>query len=93
MSRKGNCWDNAVAENFFGIIKKEYINQTRFTTRNQAKLDIFDYIECWYNTQRIYSKLDYLTPVEFDALYVNSMVNKVTKFNINVILEEKITQL
>ncbi len=49
MSRKGNCWDNAVAENFFGIMKKEYISQTKFETRNDAKLGIFDYIEAWYN--------------------------------------------
>ena len=57
MSRKGNCWDNAVAENFFGIIKKEYINQTRFTTRNQAKLGIFDYIEGWYKIEEKIAQL------------------------------------
>lgn len=45
MSRKGNCWDNAIAENFFSIIKKEYIYQTKFATRNEARLGVFDYIE------------------------------------------------
>lgn len=49
MSRKVNCRDNAVAENFFGIIKKEYISQMKFMTKSQAKLGIFDYIEAWYN--------------------------------------------
>jgi putative transposase len=68
MSRKGNCWDNAVAENFFGLIKKEYINHVTFATRDSAKLGIFDYIEGWYNTQRIHSKLGYLTPNEFEKL-------------------------
>lgn len=68
MSRKGNCWDNAVAENFFGIIKKEYINQSNFKTRNQGQLGIFDYIEGWYNTQRIHSKLGYLSPNQFESL-------------------------
>lgn len=84
MSRKGNCWDNAVAENFFGIIKKEYINQTKFISRNVAKLGIFDYIEGWYNTQRIHSKLGYLTPVEFDALYTNLQVMEFKKIEENV---------
>ena len=84
MSRKGNCWDNAVAENFFGIIKKEYINQTKFDTRNEGKLGIFDYIEGWYNTQRIHSKLGYLTPVEFDGLYMDLTANKFNKIDKNV---------
>lgn len=77
MSRKGNCWDNAIAENFFGIIKKEYINQTKFETRNEARLGIFDYIDGWYNIRRIHSKLGYLTPIEFNNLYVE---NKVSEF-------------
>jgi transposase InsO family protein len=93
MSRKGNCWDNAVAENFFGIIKKEYINQTKFDTRNQAKLGIFDYIEGWYNTQRIHSKLEYLTPVEFDNLYVDLIALEFRKIDKNVKSGAKIAHL
>lgn len=93
MSRKGNCWDNAVAENFFGIIKKEYINLIKFDTRNQAKLGIFDYIEGWYNTQRIHSKLGYLTPLEFNDLYDKSAVERLKKIDINIKMEAKPVQL
>ena len=93
MSRKGNCWDNAVAENFFGIIKKEYINQTRFITRNEAKLGIFDYIEGWYNTQRIHSKLGYLTPVEFNALHENLQIIKLKKIDKSIKVEGEIARL
>jgi transposase InsO family protein len=93
MSRKGNCWDNAVAENFFGIIKKEYINLIKFDTRNQAKLGIFDYIEGWYNTQRIHSKLGYLTPLEFNDLYYKSAIEKIRKPDKNIKIEGKPVQL
>ena len=77
MSRKGNCWDNAIAENFFGIIKKEFIYHTTFATRNQAKLGIFDYIEGWYNTQRIHSKLGYLSPNEFEKSQTFSTIENI----------------
>jgi putative transposase len=93
MSRKGNCWDNAVAENFFALIKKEYINQNSFVTRNQAKLGIFDYIEGWYNTHRIHSKTNYLTPNEFEKFYFNLPVDKIKTININLKMEVKTTQL
>ena len=66
MSRKGNCWDNAVAESFFSALKKELIHHRRFETRNQAKSEIFDYIEVFYNRQRLHSTLDYHSPVEFE---------------------------
>lgn len=69
MSRKGDCWDNAVAESFFATIKKEYIYQTTFKTRIDAQLGIFDYIEAWYNTERIHSHLDYISPNEFELCY------------------------
>ncbi len=93
MSRKGNCWDNAVAENFFALIKKEYINQNNFVTRNQAKLGIFDYIEGWYNTHRIHSKIDYLAPNEFEKLYFNLPVYNIKKLNRNLKMEVQVTQL
>jgi putative transposase len=84
MSRKANCWDNAVAENFFGIIKKEYIVWMKFVTRNQAKLGIFDYIEAWYNPQRIHSKLGYLSPNKFEETSINLGGNIIKKINRNI---------
>jgi transposase InsO family protein len=69
MSRKGNCWDNAPAESFFHTLKTELIHHRRFETREQAKQEIFEYIEVFYNRQRKHSTLGYRTPVEFDQLY------------------------
>ena len=84
MSRKGNCWDNAVAENFFGVIKKEYIYCTTFKTRAQAQLRIFDFIEAWYNNCRIHYELGYLTPNEFESLNINLAENRVNKISKNI---------
>jgi len=64
--RKSDCWDNAVAESFFAPLKKEYVYQTKFRTRVQAHLGIFDYIEAWYNNGRIHSKLSWLSPKGFE---------------------------
>jgi putative transposase len=64
MSRRGNCWDNAVAESFFGSLKQELIYRNSFTSRIRATMSIFDYIEIFYNKQRIHSVLDYITPEE-----------------------------
>ena len=66
MSRRGNCYDNAYAESFFGTLKKELIYRNRFKTRAEARAAIFEYIECWYNRKRIHSSLGYLTPVEYE---------------------------
>ncbi len=66
MSRKGNCWDNAVSESFFHTLKVELIHQTKFETREQAKQEIFEYIEVFYNRLRMRSANDYLSPVEFE---------------------------
>ena len=65
MSRKGNCWDNAVAESFFATIKKELIHRYRFKTRRQAAAAIFEYIEVFYNRIRIHSQLGYTSPAQF----------------------------
>lgn len=65
MSRKGNCWDNAVAESFFKTIKTEWIYRFVYTTKKQAVTSIFEYIETWYNTQRRHSALNYLSPAEY----------------------------
>jgi transposase InsO family protein len=66
MSRKGNCWDNAPMESFFHSLKTERVYGTRYQTHAQARQDIFDYIEIWYNRQRIHSALGYLTPLEYE---------------------------
>jgi putative transposase len=69
MSRKGNCWDNAVTESFFGILKKEMVHHERFATRQEAKDKLFDYIEVFYNRMRIHSAASYFAPAEFEARY------------------------
>ena len=70
MSRKGNCWDNAVAESFFATLKVEFIHESLFRTRSQATTEIFEYIEVFYNRMRRHSFLGYLSPQEFESNYV-----------------------
>ena len=65
MSRKADCWDNAVAENFFKILKSELIYHSKFQTRLEAKNEVFEFIEIWYNRKRRHSYLGYLTPNEY----------------------------
>jgi len=72
MSRKGNCWDNAVAENFFKILKSEMVNHHHFSSLSHAKNALFEFIEIWYNRNRIHSYLGYLTPEEFG---LNQLLN------------------
>ena len=66
MSRKGNCYDNAVMESFFHTLKTELVKFETFRTREEAKMKIFDYIEIYYNRQRIHSAISYFTPVEYE---------------------------
>lgn len=68
MSRKANCWDNAVAESFFKTLKVECVYHVKFSTREQAELAIFEYIETWYNRNRRHSALNGLTILEFEKL-------------------------
>ena len=68
MSRKGNCWDNAVAESFFKTLKTEWVYTYKYVSRRQASVSIFEYIETWYNTQRRHSSLNYLSPNEYGEL-------------------------
>jgi putative transposase len=68
MSRKGDCWDNAVAESFFGSFKRELVYQTSYLTRDQAAKDIFEYIESYYNSIRRHSTIGYKTPAEFERM-------------------------
>jgi putative transposase len=67
MSRKGNCWDNACVESFFGTLKRELVDQRRYVTRAEARQDIFEYIEVFYNRQRRHSTLGYHSPAEYEA--------------------------
>jgi putative transposase len=67
MSRKGNCWDNACVESFFGTLKRELVYHRRYATRDEAKQDLFEYIEVFYNRQRRHSTLGYDTPAEYEA--------------------------
>ncbi len=70
MSRKGDCWDNAVAESFFATLKVEFVHETLFRTRAQAISGIFEYIEVFYNRERRHSSLDYVSPLEFERSHV-----------------------
>jgi transposase InsO family protein len=69
MSRKGKCWDNAVSESFFGILKNELVHHEHFKTRQEATDKLFDYIEVFYNRSRIHSAADYSAPAEYEARY------------------------
>ena len=66
VSRKGNCWDNAVVESFFATLKRELVRKKTFATRDDARAAIFSYIETWYNRRRLHSTLGYLSPVEYE---------------------------
>ena len=66
MSRKGDCYDNAISESFFGTLKRELVYRDKFQTREEAKLKIFDYIEVFYNRQRKHSSINYQSPVDFE---------------------------
>lgn len=68
MSRKGNCWDNAVAENFFKILKSEMIYHIRYHSILHAKNEVFEFIEIWYNRKRIHSYLGYKTPEQYGEI-------------------------
>lgn len=69
MSRKGNCWDNAVMERFFHSLKSEQVGFTRYQTPEEAKKDIVDYIEMFYNSRRAHSYLGYLSPNEYERVH------------------------
>ena len=68
MSRKGDCWDNAMMESFFATLKKELVHQERYETRAAAKRSIFEYIEVFYNRERLHSSLGYVSPADFEAV-------------------------
>ena len=66
VGRKGECWDNAVAESFFATIKRELIDTRAWPTRAGLRVAVFDYIEGWYNTRRLHSSLGYLSPADYE---------------------------
>ena len=66
MSRVGNCWDNAVAESFFATLKTELVHGRNYATRQEAQSEVFEYIEVFYNRQRLHSSLGYESPAGFE---------------------------
>ena len=77
MSRKGNCWDNAVMERFWGSLKSERTDGRIYLTRDAAKADVIDYIEMFYNSVRLHSTLDYISPMQFEKRF---LLNNVSVF-------------
>ena len=73
MSRKGNCWDNAVAESFFKTLKTEMIYHNKFKNKQEAKTAKFEYIEIWYNRKRLHSSLGYKTPYQIELEFYNNL--------------------
>jgi len=72
VGRKGECWDNAVAESFFATIKRELIDTRSWPTRTGLRRGVFEYIEGWYNTRRLHSTLGYLSPAQYEAVHRNA---------------------
>jgi len=69
MSRKGNCWDNAVSESFFHTLKTELVHHIKFKSREEARQSIFEFIEVFYNRVRMHSANDYLSPVDYEQAH------------------------
>ena len=74
ISRKRDCWDNAPMESFFGTLKKELVHHRKYRTRDEARRDIFDYIEIFYNRERLHSSLGYLPPADYEKLIATGWV-------------------
>lgn len=69
MSRRGNCHDNAVVESFFQLLKRERVKRRIYNTRDEARADLFDYIEVFYNQRRRHSANNLLSPVDYEQQY------------------------
>ncbi|QRF24686.1 IS3 family transposase [Alicyclobacillus sp. TC] len=76
MSRKANCFDHACIESFHSMIKRELVYLEKFKTREQAIQRIFEYIEVWYNRERIHSSIGFLTLVEYERIYFQILKTK-----------------
>ena len=72
MSGKGNCYDNAVAESFFSSLKNEIVHHRDYHTRDQARSEIFEYIELFYNRKRIHQSLNYQTPMQYESVKLST---------------------
>ncbi|MFB7294170.1 integrase core domain-containing protein [Actinacidiphila glaucinigra] len=68
VGRTGQCWDNALAESFFATLKNELIDARPWPSRSAARTAIFEWIESWYNLQRLHSSLGYRTPADYEAI-------------------------
>ncbi len=79
MSRRGNCHDNAVAESFFQLLKRERVKRKIYATRDDAKMDVFNYIEMFYNPKRQHSSNDGLSPLEYERQYFNEAKSRLQK--------------
>ncbi len=73
MSRRGNCWDNVVAESFFSRLKSERVKKRIYQTKAEAKSEIFNYIEVFYNRARRHKHLDQLSPHEFERQHQTAL--------------------
>ena len=73
MSRRGNCYDNAVAESFFQLLKRERIRRKTYLDREEARRDVFNYIEMFYNPKRRHGYANDVSPVEFENQYFNRL--------------------
>ena len=71
-SGKGNCYDNAVAESFFRSLKNEIVHHRDYHTRDQARSEIFEYIELFYNRRRIHQSLNYQTPMQYESVKLST---------------------
>ena len=72
MSGKGNCYDNAVVESFFSSLKNELVHHRDYHTRDQARTEIFEYIEIFYNRRRLHQSLNYQTPMGYESMKVST---------------------
>jgi transposase InsO family protein len=82
MSGTGNCYDNAITETFFHTLKTEMVFWKRFETRDEARRKIFDYIERWYNRQRLHSSLGYMTPLECEQQFHHQQLTITTQLHV-----------
>jgi len=87
MSCTGNCFDNACMESFHSIIKRELVYLETFKTREQAIRRIFEYIEVWYNRERIHSSFDFRTPDEYERIYFQALRTKASGVTTEIVAE------
>ena len=70
---RGNCYDNAVVESFFGLLKRERVNRVRYRTRDEARADVFNYIECFYHRKRRHGYLGNISPVTYEKRAIGEL--------------------